>query len=289
MILAGLAVTLCLAWVIGHRLLHRPLAGLLATTQRWRGGDYGARSELHGPTELGRLGAAFGAMADEVERTLAHKDLLLHELSHRISNSLQMLGSLFALQARSAMNGPARAQLDEASGRVRSVALAYRRLQAASGEEMVDFAEFLHDLWHDLQTTLLPARALNDSAVTADPLLLRPDQAVPLALVANGLVTIALKHGAGDASGMAIKLGRSSEGCRLAVRNRGALPAGYDPAARAGFGLRMVLMMCKQLNGRLEAASLAGETEFAVTFAPRLDQPPVLKVVDSDGEHRSRA
>ena len=78
-------------------------------------------------------------------------------------------------------------------------------------------------------------------------------------------------------------------GCRLAVRNRGALPAGYDPVARAGFGLRMVLMMCKQLNGRLEAASLAGETEFAVTFALRLDQPPVLKVVDSDGEHRSRA
>jgi hypothetical protein len=34
-----------------------------------------------------------------------------------------------------------------------------------------------------------------------------------------------------------------------------------------------------QLEGRLEAASMAEETEFAVTFQPKIEQSPLLTVV----------
>jgi two-component sensor histidine kinase len=85
-----------------------------------------------------------------------------------------------------------------------------------------------------------------------------------------------------------VKLGRSSEGCRLAVRNRGELPPGYDPAAGTGFGMRMVKSTVAQLGGRFEAASMAGETEFAMTFQPTLAQPDI-SVIQGGRESEMRA
>jgi two-component sensor histidine kinase len=102
---------------------------------------------------------------------------------------------------------------------------------------------------------------------------------MPLALVVNELVTNAIKHG-GPEPAITVKLGRSSEGCRLAVRNRGDLPPNYKPDATRGFGMRMVRSTVLQLNGHLEAASMAGETEFAVTFQPSVPQPTVFTVVE---------
>jgi two-component sensor histidine kinase len=77
-----------------------------------------------------------------------------------------------------------------------------------------------------------------------------------------------------------VKLGRSNEGCRLAVRNRGVLPPGYDPGAARGFGMQMVSNLVVQLRGRLQSSTMAGETEFAVTFPLKTPQPTILGVVE---------
>jgi two-component sensor histidine kinase len=154
-------------------------------------------------------------------------------------------------------------------------------MQTAGGVETVDFAAFIRELCDDLQRSMMLAD--HHCAVEADPILLGPDQAMPLALVVNELVTNAVKHGGGPDASVTIKLGRSSEGCRLAVRNRGTLPAGYRPENSRGFGMRMVISMVEQLNGRLEAASMAGETEFAVSFGPKHQQPTLLTLVADRG------
>ena len=63
-------VALLAAWVGSERLLLRPIGALMATTTRLRTGDLSARSGLHhGPSELGRLGAAFEGMAVSLKQT----------------------------------------------------------------------------------------------------------------------------------------------------------------------------------------------------------------------------
>ncbi|HZP76371.1 MAG TPA: histidine kinase dimerization/phosphoacceptor domain -containing protein [Pseudolabrys sp.] len=272
----GLAVAMLLAWYFGDRLIRRPIGRLVAATQRWRGGDLSVRTGLSGDNEIGQLGASFDAMAADLERALEYKDVLLRELSHRVMNSLQTLSSLFTLQARSLRDPEARGQLDQAVRRLQSMALAYRRLHMANGRDVVDVAGFLDELSKDLNRSVMGG---GQCTVEADPLLLSPDQAMPLALIVNELITNAIKHGTPNAP-VTVKLGRSNGGCRLAVRNRGTLPIGYEPAAAPGFGMRMVLGMVKQLDGRLEASCMAEETEFAVTFKASLPQPATLSVVD---------
>jgi two-component sensor histidine kinase len=192
-------------------------------------------------------------------------------------NSLQTISALFMAQARTLKDPHARSQFDQAVTRINSVALAYRRLQAANGVEVIDFAVLLGELCGDLQASLMPEGSA--ISVEADTILLSPNQAIPLALIVNELVTNAVKHGGPNAS-ITVKLGRSSEGCRLAVRNRGELPAHYNASMTNGFGMRMVRSTVSQLEGHLEAATMAGETEFAVTFHPKVPQASVLTVIE---------
>ncbi len=261
----------------GRRFVLRPVSDLARTADRWRRGDLSARATVEGaPPELARLARVYNDMAGELQGSLDYKDTLLRELSHRVMNSLQTIASLFTLQARAVKDVEARAQFDQAVTRINSVALAYRRLHAAQGVEVVDFSALLQELCFDLQASMLPEGA--PVQVEADPILLGPEQAMPLALVVNELVTNAIKHG-GEEPSITVRLGRSSEGCRLAVRNRGSLAPGYDPATTKGFGMRMVRSTVAQLGGRFEAASLGGETEFAVTFQPTVAQP-ALRLLD---------
>ncbi|AUM01092.1 nitrate/nitrite two-component system sensor histidine kinase [Rhodocyclaceae bacterium] len=69
----GLAIALALLVVAGalywvHRALHRPLADLLGSATRFAHGDFGARVQHTGRDELGRVGAAFNQMAEELSK-----------------------------------------------------------------------------------------------------------------------------------------------------------------------------------------------------------------------------
>jgi signal transduction histidine kinase/ActR/RegA family two-component response regulator len=64
-----LALALLAAWAGGTVFLRRPIEALLRAAERWRQGDYAARSgvaEHH--SEIGRLGRAFDNMAGELEQ-----------------------------------------------------------------------------------------------------------------------------------------------------------------------------------------------------------------------------
>jgi len=270
------------AHLAGRAFVIQPVSKLLGAAERLRKGDLEARVDVGNPrSELGRLAEAFNAMAADLEKSLQYKDLLLRELSHRVMNSLQTVGSLFIMQAKAMKDAESRGLFDQAASRINSVALAYRRLHAARGVEVVEFATFIRELCAELQASMLSAG--NPIVVEADPILLSPDQAMPLALVVNELVTNAIKHGGMEPS-ITIKLGRSSEGCRLAVRNRGELPPNYDLTMTKGFGMRMVRSTVAQIGGHLEAASMAGETEFAITFQPSVQQMAIARVVEGHQE-----
>lgn len=65
---ANLVLVLLVAWLGARRLIERPVHRLMRAVERWRMGDYTARVGLSDTgSELGLLGAAFDAMARELE------------------------------------------------------------------------------------------------------------------------------------------------------------------------------------------------------------------------------
>jgi two-component sensor histidine kinase len=276
-VLTALAAILAFsaAALAGRAFIHRPVSELLAVIERWRTGDLGARAQhASGRSEFDQLGKAFNSMAAELESALQHKEVLLRELSHRIMNSLQTISALFRLQASSMKEPTDAAQFAEAIRRIDALALAYKRIKAVQGVESMDFAAFLVELCNDLRASVMEGNCV----VKADPLMVAPEQAIPLSLIVNELLTNAVKHGSKGDAPIAVELASSPEQCRLFVRNEGSWPA-ESRAAPKGFGTRMISAMVSQLRGTLEVSSADGRTEFAVTFRPGApgDQQKPLK------------
>jgi two-component sensor histidine kinase len=248
----------------GRAFIRRPMDEILVTLDRWRGRDLTARiGNSNGPSEFSRLGQAFNSMAEELTAALRHKDVLLRELSHRVMNSLQTISALLRLESRSIQDPAAATQFERAIRRLDAVALAYRRMQASDGIEVVEFSALLTELCDSLSSAMLEKSCV----VKADHALLSPKVAIGLSLIVNELVTNAVKHGASGIAPIVVEFRTSEDRCRLAVTSAGALPAGFKPESK-GFGMKMISSIAKDLNGEFKVSSRDGTSEFAVTFPP---------------------
>jgi two-component sensor histidine kinase len=145
--------------------------------------------------------------------------------------------------------------------------------------DRIDFGQYLRDLWEDLLQSVAPPGI--QGRVDAETLLITPEQAAPLAIIAHELVTNALKHGRPGGGSVALRLHQLGDAWCLTVTNPGELPPGFDPASGAGFGLVMANTLARQAKGNLVAASGNGEVELSVSFivqpgADLAPEPPSL-------------
>jgi two-component sensor histidine kinase len=108
LIALGAALAVAAALVAGRMFITRPFDRLLRTASRWQAGDLAARNGMDGGDEFGRLGRKLDAMAgtlqrneaelkDEIRNGRAMQDrqvTMLHELNHRVKNTLATVQAL---------------------------------------------------------------------------------------------------------------------------------------------------------------------------------------------------
>ncbi len=118
LIALGAALAFAATLLASRLLIRRPVRRLLAAARAWRQGDLSARTGIAGVSEFGQLGEAFDAMAVSLERhegdlkaeivrshaLQGQQTTMLHELNHRVKNTLATVQSL-ARQARGGGNG----------------------------------------------------------------------------------------------------------------------------------------------------------------------------------------
>jgi two-component sensor histidine kinase len=193
-------------------------------------------------------------LAEERERSrqLAERgEILFRELQHRVSNNLQVVGGLLALQMKSVSDAAARLALEEASRRLAPIGRIHRQLYDPHGEQL-DLGLFLEQLGADLVGTGgKPGVACRVEAET--DIRLSPDAAVPIALIVAEAVANAIEHGFADreAGEILIRASRAHDGTLdLRVIDDGiGLPPDFDLAQSDSLGLRLAQMLARQLGG----------------------------------------
>ena len=99
---------------------------------------------------------------------------------------------------------------------------------------------------------------------------LAADKAIPLALIANELISNAVKHGGGERR-ISVRLVRSGANkVELSVRDSGdGLPAGFDINGTQGtrhLGMQIVQALARQLQADLAVRSDDNGSEFSVAM-----------------------
>ncbi len=198
-----------------------------------------------------------------LETAVAQKDVLLKELYHRTKNNMQVISSLLHIQSLRCQDPEVRSLFDAARGRIQSMALVHEKLLNASDLSFIDLKEYLKDLTTELLRTHSLGQDVVVIAMNAEPVPISIDQAVPLGLAVNELLSNAMKYAFTDGrrGRIEIEVAREPDGSvRIVIRDDGpGLPEGKDPRTGEGLGIKLIEQIVGgQLKGSFSLVSEGG-------------------------------
>jgi two-component sensor histidine kinase len=248
----GSAVAFLLAWLVGESIIRRPLMRMVATAEAWRRGHDAARTGIVGRSdEIGILGQTFDRLMDENamredQRATAEerREILVHELAHRVKNTLATVQSIASLSFRNSQGPEALRQFHD-------------RLQAlVRSHDLLTRKNWQHaDLSEVAEAAMAPLREERGHrfAISGPPVSLPPTTAVPMAMIMHELCTNALKYGAlsNDTGRVTINWTTRDDPGGTAISliwSEGGGPT-IQPPEEEGFGTRLIANLCRQLGG----------------------------------------
>ncbi len=208
--------------------------------------------------------------ADEAIRaSLREKDVLLREIHHRVKNNMQVISSLFSLQAAHITNEECRSILKEGQARIRSMSLVHEKLYQSRDLSKIDFGGYIRSLASQLFNGYLDRPDRVRLETEFEEISLDINSAVPCGLILNELISNALKHAfpEGRAGTIRIELRRGPAGSVVlrVADDGGGLPEGFDVRGAGSFGLQIVNLLVDQLDAKLDVDGTRG-TAFTMTF-----------------------
>lgn len=206
----------------------------------------------------------------DLSSTVRQRDLLLREVHHRVKNNLQMTDSLIDMEARRIDDTRAKEALSSLRNRVYSLGLVHQQLMASEDLETFSIAPFLQELSANLADSCAAAERGITVSVTADPVWVDLDFAIPAGLITTELVINAMKHA--QARTLKVEFRRIGEGeARLSVSDDDPDAMDARHGGKPGVGSRIVAGLVRQLNGRMEVSHLQGtRVEIVVPLPARV-------------------
>ncbi len=216
--------------------------------------------------------ADLAAAVEELGKRNQEKEILLREIHHRVKNNLQVVCSLLNLQAQDHDEPKLRAFASDCMARVRSMALVHEHLYQSHHLQGVPFAKYVGALVQEVVHAQRVSGSVEVDFDIRDDIALPVEQAIPCGLIANELVTNALKHGFPDgrAGRVILSIDRSGfELIELRVSDNGVgIADTVSVPEHCGFGLTLVTMLVDQLQGTLQIERRSG-TRVRVQFPSR--------------------
>lgn len=205
-------------------------------------------------------------------KTIQHQSdklsLLMKELHHRVKNNLQIISSLLSLQSFKIKDDTAAKAVREGQQRIEAMSLIHQRLYTRDNITEINIREFITDLVDSLQS----AYGFGTDDITIlldiDNELMNVDQAIPLSLIVNELVTNAFKYAYtdNDKPELKISLNKDDNGINLEVADNGKGVNMEEWKDKEGsFGKELIATFVKQLNGYLSIAVDSG-TRFKLSI-----------------------
>ncbi len=198
-------------------------------------------------------------LVDITERKAAERRQteMFDELNHRVKNNLAGVSGMLGMQARLADDPRLREELQKAVDRIQTIADVHASLYRVSSADHVDLGDYLRRLCERLSATVIDSGRVHIE-VDADEATMPLDEAVPLGMIVNELVTNAGKYAyPPPASGVIrVALKEGPDGLVLNVRDQGVGLAKTGEAR--GIGMRLVRSLVQQCRGELDIDSDGG-------------------------------
>ncbi len=193
-----------------------------------------------------------GKRAAEAELRIANErlELLVREVHHRVSNSLQMVLSFVSMQGKQSSEPAVREALEEIQNRIKAISKVHQRLYTRGDLTTIDLDAYLENLVDDLRSSLPSEVAIE---LEGEPVVVSPDTGVSVGVIVNELVSNAAKYAfaPGQRGRITVKLeAEGDSGFVLTVEDDGN---GMDKAGGTGgtgLGTRIISAVSRSLGSK---------------------------------------
>jgi PAS domain S-box-containing protein len=190
----------------------------------------------------------------ELLRNLHEKEVLLKEVHHRVKNNLQIISSIFNLQAAHAGDDPRiQSLLRDSRDRIHSMAFIHESLYQSKDLSSIDLAAYIEGLGRNMVHSFgLGGRVRLHTELVPVELVL--DQAIPCGLILNELVSNALKHAfpGGRTGTVRIVLEERNGLVHLLVADDGVgVQEPFDDRRDGQLGFELIHALTGQLGGSI--------------------------------------
>ena len=221
-------------------------------------------SFLQGAANLLGMAIERRRIEESLRAAVGRNQLLLKEVNHRVNNSLALVASMLHLKSAT-VSEEVKVHLDQASSRISAIARAHQRLYQTEMFEKIDLGPYIADICQSFSESL-PDCALHVRAESGIEIPL--DQAIPVALFVNELITNSAKYGHPNSRcEVWIRVTQTDFKVSVSVRDEGVgLPPNFEATSRKGLGMRLINAFTAQLVGNLEIRRHDPGVEFVLTF-----------------------
>ena len=192
--------------------------------------------------------------------TAHQKDVLLHELQHRVKNSLQIITGFVSLQRRKTKHSETHEHLDVIASRIEALRVMYDKFYLVDHHGEIDFGTYLEELCGSLLQFQMAERKSVRLDIRCARLPVNLDKSVPLGLLTSEFVVNSLKHAFRDGrDGMLTVRLEAVDGQRarlLLADNGSGMPA--TAAGGRGSGIGLIEQLADQADATLTWDRTAG-------------------------------
>ena len=199
---------------------------------------------------------------EAMKESLHEKEILLKEVHHRVKNNLQIISSMLNMQIEMSKNRNVQFELREGQNRINTMALIHDQLYQSDNLAKIELEDYIRNLVSYVINTFRYYGANINTEFRLSHLHLHLDQAIPLGLIINELVSNAMKYAFAekDEGTIIVSMEKNADSrLTFTVRDDGAgLPEGFEPDKLNTLGIQMIKALTQQLEGNFSIESDKG-------------------------------
>lgn len=208
---------------------------------------------------------------EQIQQSLAEKEVLLREIHHRVKNNLQIISGLLGKQARKSSDVAVRKLVKEGQERIQSMALIHQNLYESDQLSGIDIKSYLQELSQNIQKSQAVSPEQIQLNLDVDTENLDIDTAIPVGLILNELLTNSYKYAfpAQRKGSIKVDFKKKEDRYLLQVSDDGIgfTPEQIEAGKRTkSLGLSLVNGLVRQLSGTIEWLAVERGTMISIQF-----------------------
>lgn len=201
-----------------------------------------------------------------VEQSLQEKTTLLAEIHHRVKNNLAIVSGLLQLQKAEVADAQLSAIFDQSINRIISIAMVHELMYNTKDLSSINVHEYLDKLIPAISATMQSDIHSVDFKIEVEDYRININQAIPLGLLLNELITNSFKYAftGGEKNAITIRLWIEEEIVHVSYADNGiGFPESVDFNTPKNLGLNLIHAQLKQLDATYKVAT---EDKFELNF-----------------------